>query len=93
MLLFKKCNNYYIIRRIIVSLFTKVSENISNRIGMSLEDIKDKDPIEFRAFLEKKSNKKIIFTSEFPFIGRGNVLRDRTITTEKINKQIDLILG
>jgi hypothetical protein len=71
----------------------QLSENISKKIGLSMEELKRLNPTEIAFFLEKKHNKKLSFSSEFPFIGRGNVLRDGVVTSEQINKDIDRILG
>ena len=62
-------------------------------VGLSAEDIRNYSPDELRRFLEKKNKRKFSFTTEFPVIGRGNVLRDGIITSEEINKDIDKILA
>jgi len=42
---------------------------------------------------KNQAGKKIKITTEFPYIGRGNVLRDRLISHDKIDQEIDKILG
>ena len=66
---------------------------IEKNVGFGLSEIKKLNPIEINSYLKKKSGNKINITSEFPFIGRGNVLRDGIISHDKINQEIDKILG
>ncbi len=72
--------------------FSKVEKNAEKITGLSLAQIKAISPEQFRTYLEQKNNKPISFTSEFPVIGRGNVLRDRLITSKSLNAEIDEIL-
>ena len=72
--------------------FAAVEKNVENLIGLSAETIRKYSPSELRLHLENKNKRKISFTSEFPVIGRGNVLRDGIKTSEEINKDIDKIL-
>ena len=73
--------------------FAVIEKNAEKLTGLSAEEIRRFSPGELRCYLEKKNKKKFSFTSEFPVIGRGSVLRDSIITTEKINKEIDKILA
>jgi hypothetical protein len=73
--------------------FSVVEENVEKLVGLSAEDIRKYSPGELRRFLEKRNKKKLSFTTEFPVIGRGNVLRDSIITSEEINRDIDKILA
>ena len=73
--------------------FVAIEKNAEKLIGLSAEEIRRYSPSELRRFLENKNKKKLSFTTEFPVIGRGNVLRDSIITSEKINKEIDKILA
>jgi len=66
---------------------------VQKNIGLSLSDINRLNPIDINAHIEKRNGKKVKIVTEFPFIGRGNVLRDRIITHDKINQEIDKILG
>ena len=72
--------------------FTTVEKNAETLVGLPAEKIRMLAPDELRAYLEDKNKRKLSFTTEFPVIGRGNVLRDSIITTEEINKAIDKIL-
>jgi len=73
--------------------FNVVEKNIAALIGLPIETIRMYSPSELRLYLEKKNKRKFSFTTEFPVIGRGNVLRDNIITTEEINRDIDKILA
>ena len=73
--------------------FVAIEKNAEKLVGLSAEEIRKYSPSELRQYLEKKNKKKLFFTTEFPVIGRGNVLRDSIITTKKINKDIDKILA
>jgi len=72
--------------------FATVEKNVENLIGLSAETIRNYSPDKLRRHLEGKNKRKFSFTSEFPVIGRGNVLRDGIKTSEEINKDIDKIL-
>jgi len=72
--------------------FVAIEKNAENLIGLSAETIRKYSPNELRLHLKNKNKRKFSFTSEFPVIGRGNVLRDGIKTTEEINKDIDKIL-
>jgi len=72
--------------------FTIVEKNVAAFVGLPIEVIRMYSPGELRHYLENKNKRKFSFTTEFPVIGRGNVLRDNIITSEEINKDIDKIL-
>ena len=73
--------------------FAVVEKNVEKITGLSAEEIRKYSPGELRRYFEKRNKKKLFFTTEFPVIGRGNVLRDSIITSEEINKEIDKILA
>jgi hypothetical protein len=73
--------------------FTAIEKNAEKVVGLSVEEIRKYSPNELRHFLENKNKKKLFFMTEFPVIGRGNVLRDSIITSKEINKEIDKILA
>jgi hypothetical protein len=73
--------------------FSKVEKHVETLTGLSAENIRQYSPGTFRSYLEARNHRKLIFTSEFPFIGRGNVLRDGIVDSETLNKDIDKILG
>lgn len=71
----------------------EIYKNVSLKLGITADDIKALSPQDMRAYIENKSGEKIRFVSEFPTIGRGNVLRDSIITREELDKDIDRLLG
>jgi hypothetical protein len=73
--------------------FETVEKNTENLIGLSAETIRKYSPSELRFYLENKNKRKFSFTTEFPVINRGNVLRSGIKTSEEINKDIDRILA
>ena len=73
--------------------FEEVKQRIAKSYGMTAEELAKKSPEDIREINEKRSGKKIKFVSEFPTIGRGNVLRDCIVTSEEINADIDKALG
>ncbi|MBR1479149.1 MAG: hypothetical protein IJ608_14490 [Lachnospiraceae bacterium] len=73
--------------------FNMVIGHVAKKVGLSVTDIRNYSPDEMREHLEKKSGKKLLFVSEFPTIGRGNVLRNGIVTKESLNNEIDLIIS
>ena len=60
--------------------------------GLTLAQLRDFSPEKFREFIEHKKKKRLTFLSEFPTIGRGNVLRNSLLSSQEINSEIDAIL-
>lgn len=76
-----------------MKLSIELEQAISRKVGLSIEQLRQTNPVEIAKHIEQKKHKKLSFSSQFPFIGRGNVLRDGVMTSEQINKDIDRILG
>jgi len=72
---------------------TNLVERIEKKTGLEIEEIRDLSPYELKLYFSKRTNRNLTFSSEFPFIGRGNVLRDGLKTSNEINHDIDKILG
>ena len=73
-------------------MFSSVENNVEKITGLTLSQIKKISPEKFRSYLEQKNKKKFSFTSEFPVIGRGNVLRDNLVDSNQLNNEIDRML-
>jgi hypothetical protein len=73
--------------------FFAVEKNVENLVGLSAAVIRKYSPDELRSHLVDKNKRKFTFTTKFPVIGRGNVLRDSIRTSEEINRDIDRILA
>lgn len=76
-----------------MSLSKKVLAGIERKTGLTSEQIRNLSPGELRNYLTKKTKKSFRVITEFPKIGRGNVLRDGITSTVDINRSIDKILG
>jgi hypothetical protein len=76
-----------------MKIFDKIMINIEKKVGLSIKKIDDKNPVEISKHIEKMTGNALTFSSEFPFIGRGNILRDGLIESNRINQDIDKILG
>jgi hypothetical protein len=73
--------------------FSKIEQNIESLTGLSVDKIRRYSPEELRKYFEARNNCKLTFTSEFPSIGRGNVLREGVVDSDTINNDIDKILS
>ena len=73
--------------------FRKMFASIEANTGLSVTRIRSMSPGEIRRHFEKKTGKPMVYVSEYPSIGRGNVLSDRAVTRSQINASIDKILG
>jgi hypothetical protein len=76
-----------------MSLSKKVMAGIERKTGLSSAQIKSFSPEELRKHLTKRTHKAFSVTSEFPKIGRGNVLRDGITSSADINRSLDEIFG
>lgn len=76
-----------------MTLLEKVVASVSKKVGLTPEEIRSKSPEQIREHLTKKTGKPLTITTEFPHIGRGNVLRDGIVSSAQINRDIDRILG
>lgn len=76
-----------------MSLSKKVLAGIERKTGLTTEQIRSFSPEELRLHITKKTNKPFRVTTEFPTIGRGNVLRDGIVSSAEINKDIDELVG
>ena len=76
-----------------MSLFNAVESNCERKVGLTANEIRSLTPEQFREYLEKKLGKKMKFVSEFPTIGRGNVLRDGLVSNVSLNADIDAMLA
>lgn len=57
--------------------------------GESVSKLRSRTLEENRRLAEKKHGLLARFVSYFPFIGRGNVLRNRLVTHEEVEKRLD----
>jgi hypothetical protein len=71
----------------------KLIKIIEKKVGLSLDEIYQMNPVDIARHIEKKMSKKLTYPSELPFIGRGNVLREGIMDSKSINSEIDRIVG
>ena len=76
-----------------MSVFSKVVLHSEKVTGLNISDIKAFSPEQLRTHLEKRNKKRLSYVSEFPIIGRGNVLRDNFVSREDLDSEIDKILS
>ena len=67
-------------------------KNVETSIGLTKDQIRKKSPYELAKYFENKTGKKFKLVSKYPTVGRGNILWDRLISSDEINKEIDKIL-
>jgi len=80
-------------RYTVVELSIEVAKIIEKKVGLSIDEIREMSPTDFSNFIKQKKHKKLSFSSEFPFIGRGNVLRKGIISSDEINKEVDKLIN
>lgn len=74
-------------------LHEKIMAGIARKTGLSVDEIKNTSPEKLKQHLTKKTGKPFKVISVFPFVGRGNVLREGLKSSAEINRATDRILG
>lgn len=69
-----------------MTLLERVQANAAKKAGLSVEEVRTKSPEAIRDHLTKKTGKKFSIISEFPSVGRGNVLRDGIVSSRQIDR-------
>lgn len=72
------------------SAFEKAVERAA---GTSIDVLRDTPIDEFRRTVERRCGKPTHFFTEFPWIGRGNVLRDRCTSHEEAEAAYESAIG
>lgn len=62
---------------------------LERETGESIEQLRNMTIDDRRRMLEKRPGFITRFASVFPFIGRGNVMRDRVLSREEVNEILD----
>jgi hypothetical protein len=65
---------------------------VERMTGMTADQLRRRTITEGRLAAEKKTGKPMRLRSTWPFTGRGNVLRDRILTRDEIDRSIDKAL-
>ena len=66
---------------------------IESMTGKSIEELRRLTLTEYRADVEKRLGRPLKFESRFPIIGRGNVMRNRTVSRDEIDRALDKVLS
>ena len=67
----------------------KTLERIAQKLtGHSPEDLRAKPISDLRHEIEIAAGKPMTFTRNFPFIGRGNVMRDKVVSHAEVERQL-----
>jgi len=75
--------------KIMSQQFMAFEKTIEKILGEPIADIRNRPLDEQRRLIENKHKKPMKFETRFPFIGRGNILRDRTVDNETVEKLLD----
>ena len=76
------------------STASKILEQAVEQLtGDSAAILRSRSLEETRKVAEKRHGCAFRFVSRFPFIGRGNVLRDRLVTREDVEASLDRALN
>jgi hypothetical protein len=61
--------------------------------GVSAQKLRDNSLEDIRLLAEKRKGSVLAFSSYFPVIGRGNVMRDRIVSHAQVETDLDLALS
>lgn len=75
-----------------MTLRDKVVANAAKKAGLTTDQVRSMSPEKIRAHLTRKTGKPFTISTAFPFIGRGNVLRDGIVSSKEIDRDIDRML-
>jgi hypothetical protein len=64
----------------------KLETIVEGVTGQTAADLRNQTLTQLRRKVEEKVRKKLVFRSHFPLIGRGNVMRDKTVDHEAIEE-------
>jgi hypothetical protein len=65
---------------------------VEKATGEAVNMLRARSIEETRRVAEKRHKRPFKFTSRFPFIGRGNVLRDRVVSHDEVERGLDEVL-
>ena len=72
---------------------TDFERSLERATGETVESLRDTPIDERRRRLEKKFGKPMRFVSHWPFIGRGTVCHDGTVSHADVERELDKALG
>ena len=66
--------------------------DIEKRVGMTAEEMRRATLDELREAAEKKLGHRLTYRVRWPLVGRGNILRDRILSHEDVERILDAAL-
>ena len=75
------------------SALASLEKAVEASTGERVEVLRGRSLEETRRLAEQKQRRPMKFVSHFPLIGRGNVLRDRLVSHEQVEADLDATLG
>ena len=70
----------------------RFERSLESRTGMEIAWMRDTPIDTQRRVAESQFGAPVVITSQFPFIGRGNVLRDHIVSHAEVEKTLDAAL-
>lgn len=61
---------------------------LEQEIGKSIEEIRNLPVDEMREKIESSIGRPLNYKSYYPIIGRGNILRDRLVTHDRVEERL-----
>jgi len=71
------------------STLRKLERTVERQTGQRAEALRSKSLTQLRKDVEQKIKGPMRFISRFPLIGRGNVMRDRIVNHQDVEKLLD----
>ena len=69
-----------------------LEKSVEQLTGQKAKELRNHTLSSLRAKVESEHGAPLRFVSRFPFIGRGNVLRDRVVSHQSVEQQLDAAL-
>lgn len=73
-------------------VLVSLEKTVTSMTGEKPSELRRQPLDERRKFLEARNKSPMRFLSKFPFIGRGNVLRDKIVSGAEVNALLDKAL-
>ena len=67
----------------------RIERTVERITGTSVSELRRRSVDEQRGTAERQHGRPMQFVRRFPLIGRGNVLRDRIMSTAEIDRMVD----
>ena len=91
-ILLKPCQLVLYLTILGVIMIPELLTSIEKRVGKTAEEIYRTPVDELRDEAEKKMNDRLTFRVMWPLVGRGNVLRNRVLNRDTVERLLDAAL-